>query len=81
MALFKILKGEQSKLPSQLNEGWAYVAKDTLTLNGHNVNFVNFYVDYDASTRLKINEVFLIIIAIGFHKASAVYLILLFLFC
>ena len=57
MALFKILKGEQSKLPSQLNEGWAYVAKDTLTLNGHNVNFVNFYVDYDASTRLKINEV------------------------
>lgn len=48
MALFKILKGE-GNLPSTKNEGWAYVKKI-------NDEAAEFYVDYDADTRLQVGK-------------------------
>lgn len=48
MALFKILKGERD-LPSEKVEGWAYVRKT-------GADSADFFVDYDGSTRLKINK-------------------------
>lgn len=45
MSLFKILKGEQQRLPAQnIHEGWAYFTQDT----------GNFYID-TADQRIKIN--------------------------
>lgn len=48
MALFKILKGE-GNLPTTKNEGWAYVKKT-------GADTANFYVDYDANTRVQIGK-------------------------
>lgn len=45
MSLFKILKGEQQRLPAQnIHEGWAYFTQDT----------GNFYID-TTDQRIKIN--------------------------
>lgn len=48
MALFKILKGA-GNLPTTKNEGWAYVKKT-------GSDTANFYVDYDANTRVQIGK-------------------------
>lgn len=48
MALFKILKGA-GNLPSTKTEGWAYVKKT-------GTDSADFFVDYDTSSRLKINK-------------------------
>lgn len=48
MALFKILKGA-GNLPTTKNEGWAYVKKT-------GSETANFYVDYDANTRVQIGK-------------------------
>ena len=44
MALFKILKGPESGLPTDKHEGWAYVTNEG-----------NFYVDISDTVRVKIN--------------------------
>ena len=44
MALFKILKGPESGLPTAKHEGWAYVTNEG-----------NFYVDISDTVRVKIN--------------------------
>ena len=50
MALFKILKGPLENLDAKpKTEGYAYVAKT-------GDDSADFYVDYDSSTRLKINR-------------------------
>jgi hypothetical protein len=48
MALFKILKGS-GNLPTAKTEGWAYVKKI-------NNEAAEFYVDYDANTRLQVGK-------------------------
>ena len=48
MALFKILKGS-GNLPTAKTEGWAYVKKI-------NDEAAEFYVDYDANTRLQVGK-------------------------
>ena len=48
MALFKILKGT-GDLPATKNEGWAYVKKT-------GSDTANFYVDYDANTRVQVGK-------------------------
>lgn len=45
MALFKILKGNKSTLPTTLNEGYMYITKDT----------GDIYVDISADNRLHLN--------------------------
>lgn len=55
MALFKILKGE-GNLPLTKNEGWAYVKKI-------NDEAAEFYVDYDADTRLQVGKQYNIVSA------------------
>lgn len=44
MALFKILKGQEAKLPTQKTEGWAYVTTDE----------GNMYVDVSSTKRVRI---------------------------
>lgn len=56
MALFKVLKGQETNLPKEKKEGWAYVTFVDKTIPvGQQYGEGSMYVDIDKNNRIKIN--------------------------